>query len=127
MYKEKFEELKNRIIAKEEKKEDNLYYLEDAINSCGAYVESIITMEALLQLGRFRMDGEAFKEQIERLNGRRTSLHNSCIISLNIINKLCMLHDMETIFPGLDAMDRTTVADTFVKGIVDEYFKERTK
>lgn len=127
MFIEKIEELKDRIMGKEKDRNKNLYTLQDAITICGMYVDSVINMGGMLQVGISRVEEDEAKEHLDFLARKRAANLKSCITSLNLVNGLCLSYGQEEIFPGIEAMDRTKVADVYVKGLVDEFFREREK
>ena len=108
-------------LANDEDKE----IIESTINDCGEYIEAVNRMENAINLARFRMEGEEYREHISTLDKRRRAIHNAVIVGVRVINRLCRIYNQELIYKG-DDDDRIAIAE-FAKAIVDEHFAERKR
>lgn len=128
MYKEKIENLID-VIRKsgEATAEEDVGYLEDAINACADYVDSVVQMESAITVARFRLEGEEFRETVERLDKTRRLNHNSAMCGLNMINRVAKVYGVKEIFEGVEDMDRIEIADNMIYVVVQEFFENRKK
>lgn len=100
-----------------------IYTVEDIISECGRYIERVNNMESALTVARFRMEPEDYRKYIEELDKQRRITHNSLIVGIKLINRLCLMCNLSTIYKGNTA-NRIGVAD-FAKQVVDEMFETR--
>ena len=124
MLREKFNQLTEAIKSSgAEFLRDDLTTLEDSIKQCGEYIKAINNMEAAITTARFRMEPEDHRAYIMQLDNTRRLEHNSLIVSVRVINRLCSIYRIEPIYKG-DLENRIQVAE-FAKSVVDEMFDTR--
>lgn len=117
LYKKKFRELIKKL-SNEDKK-----IIENTVNEFSQYVDAVHNMENSANLARFRMDTKDYQEYISRLDRNRRALHDSVIVGVRLINRMCKLYELPVIFEG-DTDCRVQVGD-FIFAVVKEYFEER--
>lgn len=129
MYKERIQKLVDAIkIDSGEFYQDDLKTIEEVIDGCGDYVQSVVQMESAIQVARFRMEPDQYVKYIENLDKSRRANHNACIANIKMLNRLCTMYRCDKIFNEEEIkMDRTEMAEQLIKVIVDEYFDERKK
>lgn len=101
-----------------------LQSIESTINSMADYMSSVISMESALQIAKFRMEGEDYRDYIQTLDRRRTSAHNAMIARVSSANRICDMVGCKKFFGG-DIDDRYAVAD-FAGDVVKEFFDNRS-
>ena len=110
----------NQLIEVAEK--EDLQIIEDCINSFPAYINTIVKMETGIKIAKFRCHSQKdFVETVQRLDRNRRLSHNSAIVSVKVLNRLCNIYKTEKIYKG-DVDDRQEVAN-FAKKIVDIYYE----
>ena len=97
--------------------------IEEIINSCGRYIESINSMEAAITSARFRLEGNDYREYVMNLDKSRRLTHNSLIVSVKLLNRYCRLAEMDPIYKG-DMESRIEIAE-FAQNVVNEMFDTR--
>jgi len=128
MFKEKVEALKQAIISnKNEDADQNLWFLEDGINSFGFYVDKVMASESALQIARFRMESDDYRTYGMEIDNSRKRAHDACISVVRLINNLCGLYKVPLVFPGTEKLDRIDLADLVIMPFVAEYFEDRKK
>lgn len=118
MYKERY----NRLV---EAISDDVYvmdFVEDQMQSFVTYVKVVYEMSISLQMLRFRLEGDDYREAVARLDRKRRDAHESAIASCDILKRLAEQNNVQSLYGG-DTNDRYAVAD-FCAAIVDEMFKE---
>jgi hypothetical protein len=95
------------------------------LDQCGEYVERVNTMTDLCNVGKFGMDGEEYRERMNSIDRSRSTVHNSLIANVKLVNRLCGLYGLEPLFLG-DPEDRIEVAE-FAMAVVAENFTNRKK
>lgn len=97
--------------------------IEEIIDSCGRYIESINSMEAAITSARFRLEGNDYREYVMNLDKSRRLTHNSLIVSVKLLNRYCRLAEMDPIYKG-DMESRIEIAE-FAQKVVNEMFDTR--
>lgn len=126
MYKEKLEALKNAVETDNNSKMI-IQRIEECVSVFGSYIKHVVDMEAAMQFARFRLEGEEYRDYVERLDRQRTVIHDAALVNCNIVNRMAVKFLGEEIFPNAANMHRSEVADTYIKVVVDEYFEARKK
>ncbi len=121
MLREKFNALVNKLISMNEN--ELASDIEDIIDSCGKYIDAVNSMEAAITCARFRLEPEAYREYIVRLDVNRRRLHEGVIVSIKILNRLCKMAEIEPIYTG-DLESRIEIAE-FAMQTVNEMFNTR--
>ncbi|MGI9951420.1 DUF3232 domain-containing protein [Moorellaceae bacterium AZ2] len=103
-------------------KKDDLQSVEDFIEDCGKYIDSVMAMEAALAVARYRMEPEDYREHIIELDRRRKLNHDALIASVRLVNRLAKLYGCEPVYTGPD--ERIAIAE-FAMEITQEFFAER--
>jgi hypothetical protein len=116
----------NALLAKIKNDPDQVSLVRDMIDSCANYVDTVVNMENMINIYRFRTEDPAeLRVMIQRLDQTRRIVHNAVISNVRIVDRLCRINNVEPVFGGLDE-DRLAVAE-FAKQVVDEFFEERKK
>lgn len=116
-WKERVQELLKRV----EKQDAEL--VEQALESCNRYINSIVNMENAIGVARFRMEAAEYREYIQQLDRSRKINHNATIVNVKILNRLCDLYGVKPVYEG-DLDNRKEVA-AFAFRVVQDYFEER--
>ncbi len=103
-------------------KKDDLQAVEDFIDDCGKYIDSVMAMEAALAVARYRMEPEDYRAHIIELDRRRKMNHDALIVSVRVMNRLARLYECEPIYTGPD--ERIAIAD-FAMEVTQEFYAER--
>lgn len=98
--------------------------IENTINSMADYVSTVVAMDSALQVARFRMEGEEYRDYIQALDRRRTSAHDAMISRVSSANRICGMVGCTKLFDG-DINDRYAVAD-FAGEVIKEIFDNRS-
>ena len=93
--------------------------------NCIAYIEGIANIENVLNIGRFRLEPKDYRDEVRRLNERRSILHNVIKGDCTILNRFCQSYDIENIYDG-NLEDHHEVAE-FAKKYIYELWKDRQK
>jgi hypothetical protein len=104
---------------------EDITILEEMLNNCGEYIEKVNRMGNAWTVVRYRMDTNNFQEYYSSIDKSRTSIHNDLIIKVKMINRLCKIHSVESIFTG-NTDERIEVAE-FAMEVVTENFTLRKK
>lgn len=119
MYKERYDSLVEVISEDAEL----LDFVEDQMNSFVDYVKTVYEMSVSLQILRFRLEGNDYREAVERLDRKRRYAHESAIVACSSLKRLAASYSVESLYDG-DLEDRYAIAD-FCSAIVDEMFKDK--
>lgn len=123
MFKEKIDLLIQAINrSNDNEKAEYLQAVESMIVDCGRYIERVTAMEAAQATARFRMEADEYKDLIVRLDRARKYAHDSMMVNVKLVNRICALMGAEKIYDGLD--ERILIAD-FAGQITREYFEDR--
>lgn len=119
MYKEIARELTQKLN-KEDKE-----IVEDIINDLSTYIKRVSDMENAINVARFRLQGQEYRDYISNLDTQRRAAHNNAIVGVKMLNRLCKMNDVPEIYTGkID--DRNEVAE-FCMAVVKELFDERER
>lgn len=110
-------------IDNNEDREFQIEMLENLAVECADYISAVANMENSINVARFRLDGEDYRDLIVNLDKSRSRKHNVVISSVKVLNKLCFMHDLDKIYKG-DVESRIEIAE-FAKDYIDELWKER--
>lgn len=102
-----------------------LELIEEAGKDCSEYVKKVVDMEHAVNVARFRLEGQDYRDYITELDKARRAVHNVVISDIKVLNRLSMLHSLPLLFEG-NVNDRIEVGE-FAKALVDEYFANREK
>jgi hypothetical protein len=122
MLREKFNELLAEIEKGDNLQEDSRL-IEDIIADCGRYIERVNAMEGAITAARFRMEPEDYRAYIVELDRQRKIQHDSLIVSVRVLNRLCNLYNVPRIYQG-DVQSRIEIAE-FARNVVNELFDTR--
>jgi len=127
MVKKRIENLIAKIEASNDmtNSKDDLKHVEETINDCASYVETVVNMENAITTARFRLEPEEYQQYLTRLDQSRKLSHDSLIVSVRVLNRFCRLYDCEPVFEG-DTGSRVQIAE-FARGVTVNYFDERKK
>ena len=119
MYKEKIENL-TKVFEKDELVLEMIHEVVDLSND---YVNKVVNMENSISILKFRLEPYDYRKRIEELDRNRRLTHNSLIISVKALNRVCLSEGLEPVFDG-DIEDRYGVA-TWAGKLVNEIFEDR--
>lgn len=119
MYKEIARELTQKL-----NKEDK-DIVEDIINDFSTYIKKVADMENAINVARFRLQGQEYRDYISNLDTQRRAAHNNAIVGVKMLNRLCKMNEMPEIYTG-NMDDRNEVAE-FCMAVVKELFNERER
>lgn len=123
LIKEKIEKITN--FYREDK--EIIDFVNNTLNNMSYYVHSVVEMENLINIQKFRLSPEEFREQLESYDRRRKTSHDAVIIGVKFLNRIYkMIPNTEELFFEGNVEDRYEVAN-FAKRIVDEIFENRKK
>lgn len=126
MYKKMFKELSEKINDSDgQYKKDDLEIIEQYPVKCAYYIEKVANMESAIQIARFRMEPEDYRNYIMELDRSRKIAHNALISETKLLNKICQIYNYPEIYTG-SFEDRNEIAE-FAKKIVDEFFEKRQR
>lgn len=91
----------------------------DFIDSCGKYIDKVVAMEAVI----ITQDTRLQKGKYIEVEKERRQYQNGLIASINIINRICKMVEMQPIFKG-DLNSRIEIAE-FAMAVVNEMFETR--
>lgn len=97
--------------------------IEDLMNAAGEYLKRVVFLEAASIVGKLNKDGTEYGENIQKLDGDRSTAHNNLIATVKAINNLSRMHGIPVLYEGNEE-SRVVIAD-FAQRIVDEYFSTR--
>jgi len=126
VYKEMLTELSLKIKSSDSLyKNEDIEFVEKYARKCGEYVEKVNAMETAINIGRYRMEPEEYREYVMELDRIRKIAHDALIADTKMLNRICEIYNYPPIYTGsLD--DRNEIAE-FAKKIVDEFFEGRQK
>ncbi len=91
------------------------------VESTCKYVDIVVKQGYLLQVNKGTIDRDTLQE-LASLDKTRTTIHNSLIAQISIINRLYNEYNLEPIYQGGD--ERREKGD-FALELVSDYFKDR--
>ncbi|KZL90796.1 DUF3232 domain-containing protein [Clostridium magnum] len=121
MFREKINEFIKVISETEDSK--CLDMMEELIESASDYMRRVNVLEIGVMVGKYSKEGDEYREYIQKLDKQRSSAHNSLILNVKVINRLCRNHDLPLIYEGNED-DRVEVSE-FAQKVVDELFSTR--
>jgi len=122
-YKEKIDRLIKAVNQSDDsEKSEYLQAIETMIADCGKYIERVTAMEAAQCTARFRLEPGEYRDLIVRLDRARKFAHDSMMVSVKLVDRICALMGVEKVYGGPD--ERILIAD-FAGEITKEYFEER--
>lgn len=118
---DRLEELKTAL------KDDlgGLFMVEDLVELCAGYVETVVKMESSITTMRFRLETEEYQQYVVNWDRRRRLLHNSVMASFHAVDRMVRGMGMAPL-ADVDLEDRYVVSE-LAKGIVDGYYAGRRK
>ena len=84
-------------------KEDALDELEAGFRTLLDYANHVIEQQYAMQFAAFRYEGEEFRTYVQNSDVTRRRLHLAACASINMLNRICKLADVEELFPGVVA------------------------
>ena len=83
--------------------------LAELICSAVNYTQSVVELEAALLTSKYQIEGNEYRENIQRLDQDRTKAHNSLIANLRMVNRLAERYKIEQVYTGSD--ERIEIGD----------------
>lgn len=113
----------DHIVAELQEKSDStterkLDYIQKMIQSAVNYVRTVVVMGAQMDIAKFRMEPEDYRMFVEQLDCNRRLAHNSFIIKLNVVNRICLDLGFDPIYDG---PDHRADKGEFAFSLVEEY------
>lgn len=124
MYKEKIDIISN--IASNNNDEEVSSILVSGLERFNDYVKACSIQTQQIVMARMFLEGEDLRDRIEELDRSRKRIHDICIDCLHIFNRIAASYNVEQVYDFSISSDRTVIADTVIKVIVDEYFQSRS-
>lgn len=90
--------------------QDDLKEIQDAVDECLNYVNTVVTNEAELMIRDSALQGQDYRDRVSQYDRERHGKHEAAIIGVKIINRIASRCGMEPVFTGDDAQ-RHQVAD----------------
>lgn len=103
-------------------KKDLIEIIHDFIDACKDYVDKVIDMEKAMNVARFHMEPDAYREYVMHLDRGRRMAHESLISSIKTVNRFARQFQMAMIYDGPE--ERIAMGD-FALEVVGDFFKER--
>lgn len=94
----------------------------DSMVSFPNYVNAVAREQIMMPIISAKYDGQDYRDQVMRLDSTRRMCHDSAIIGVNMMNRLCANLDLEP-FATIDTDDRHAVAG-FVGKTVNEIYNQ---
>ena len=101
--------------------EDECECIEEMIISSANYVQTVTEMECKA-LNFAKRSGDDFRSIVSASDSRRTNVHNGLISNVNIVNRICTMHDLPELYTG--GIERREYGD-FAQKLVNEIFTQR--
>lgn len=120
-YREKLRRLSEQLKAQSE--DDLIKDVEEAVRLCGQYVQKVVVLEGAYIASNLTKKREEYREYIIKLDEERHLTHQVLISQVKLMNKLCEITGVETIYQG-DIDNRVEVGDFALKVTV-ELFETR--
>ena len=97
------------------------------LNSCNDYVTAVYNMETSIQVARFRLDDNEYRETIMRLDRNRKTCHNSLVGAVNSTNRIAGMVDYPKVLDNENVEERQNRRDcgNLAIEVVKEYFDAR--
>ena len=73
------------------KRDCALSAFEATINSMGDYVNAVLYMETGIQVARFRLEGDEFRDRVMDLDRRRKTAHDAMLGRVASLNRICSM------------------------------------
>jgi len=102
-----------------------LVNFERTLNSMADYVAAVSRMESGLQIARFRMDGDEYRDYIQDLDRGRRSAHDAMLGRISSVNRVCDMAGCVRFYDG-DIEDRYAAAE-YAGIVVKELFRNRAE
>lgn len=99
----------------------------DFLNNCNDYVTAVYNMETSIQVARFRLDDEEYRETIMRLDKTRKTCHDCLISSINIVNRIADMVNYEHVLEIKNMEERQSriTCGNLAIEVVKAYFDTR--
>ncbi|PKM77403.1 MAG: hypothetical protein CVU90_07205 [Firmicutes bacterium HGW-Firmicutes-15] len=107
-------------IPAELKKRKKAYVLQ-LMQSAAQYITKVVEQGVQIQMLEGQVDRET-KEMLAGIDASRTKIHDSLIVKINVVNRLCAEYNLDLICPGED--NRRQKGD-FALELVTQYFQDR--
>lgn len=101
-------------------REEALDLISDSMTSMPNYVNAVANEQIMMPIIAARYEGQDYRDQVMRLDSTRRMCHDTAIIGINMLNRLCENLDLEP-FAEIDTSDRHAVAG-FVGKTVNEIY-----
>ena len=101
---------------------EDLEAVNDALNYCRKYVETVDMTEQQIMMAQIRFEGSEYRDAITRYDTQRRHAHEAAIASASLLNKISDIYGCQKIYNGTS--DRLEVAD-FCLDVVVQVFKNR--
>lgn len=96
--------------------------VKDSLATCNEYVKLVAQQEQLIQLARFRLEGNDYREYVEELDRSRRFTHDGLVVKVDLLNRTAARFKLEPI-ADVCKSDRETYA-AFALKVVTDYFEE---
>ena len=96
---------------------------DDMISACLDYTQVVVQSE-VLRCKRGVMDVAEYQESVQRAERERRTCHDSLIVRVNLVNRLCEKVGVETVYQGTEA--RVEYGD-FAMRLVEQIFGSRVR
>lgn len=96
---------------------------DDMISACLDYTQIVVRSE-VLRCKRDVMDAAEYRESVQRAEQERRTCHDSLIVRVDLVNRLCEKVGVETVYQGTEA--RAEYGD-FAMRLVEQIFGSRVR
>ena len=100
-----------------------LQVIQRSMNALGEYVNSVYSMEYKMEILRFRLEPEDFRDAVMEMDRARRNAHEAAIDACRILNRICEQAGIENFYTG-NLAERLEVAD-FCLEVVSALFEDR--
>lgn len=101
-------------------KDKALEFVGSRLQAFPDYANIVIREQVMIPIWRARFEGQEFRDHVQDMDRQRRSAHDSAIMSVNIMNRMCQNHGLEP-FADINTQDRHAVAE-FVGQYVNELY-----
>lgn len=121
---ELYEKIKEAFVDEEEE-EQELYvdYIQGVLKNCSEYATFVAQQEQRIQVARFRMEPNDYREFVQNIDYNRRLAHNCLMKGVDKLNNWCAKFGVAKIAYEVDPKDRESYG-TFALRVVNEYFKK---
>lgn len=119
---ELYEKIKEAFVGEEEQE---LYvdYIQGVLKNCSEYATLVAQQEQRIQVARFRMEPNDYREFVQNIDYNRRLAHNCLMKGVDKLNNWCAKFGVAKIAYEVDLEDRESYG-AFALRVVNEYFKK---